>query len=152
MEFRIRRLEDKEEIPYDLLLLADPSRELVEAYIQKGQCYLAYRNDEVVGEFVLVEIAPYALEIINIAVKEAFRRQGIGKRLMLEAIEEAKKRGAKHVEIGTGNSSVHPLNLYQSCGFRIIGIDKGFFIRNYAEEIYEDGIQCTDMIRLRLDL
>ena len=36
----------------------------------------------------------------------------------------------------------------QKCGFRITGIDIDFFIRCYQEEIFENGIQCRDMIRL----
>jgi hypothetical protein len=44
------------------------------------------------------------------------------------------------------------LALYQKCGFRIVGVDLDFFIRHYPEKIYENGIQCRDMIRLSLDL
>lgn len=56
------------------------------------------------------------------------------------------------MEIGTGNSSIAPLILCQKCGFRITGIDRDFFIRHYSEEIFENGIQCKDMIRLSKDL
>ncbi|WCN36270.1 hypothetical protein [Aneurinibacillus uraniidurans] len=35
------------------------------------------------------------------------------------------------VEIGTGNSSIGQLALYQKCGFRIIGVDRDFFIKHY---------------------
>ena len=59
-----------------------------------------------------------------------------------------KKKGYKKIEIGTGNSSLGQLALYQKCGFRITGIDIDFFIRCYQEEIFENGIQCRDMIRL----
>ncbi|MED2175925.1 GNAT family acetyltransferase, partial [Bacillus thuringiensis] len=31
-------------------------------------------------------------------------------------------------------------------------VDKDFFLRNYNEEIYENGIQCMDMIRLTQNL
>lgn len=70
----------------------------------------------------------------------------------MDAIEQAKREGYQKIEIGTGNSSIHQLALYQKCGFRITGIDQDFFIRNYEEEIYENGIQCRDMIRLTLYL
>lgn len=36
--------------------------------------------------------------------------------------------------------------------FRITGIDRDFFIRHYDEEIFENGIQVIDMIRLSQDL
>jgi len=34
----------------------------------------------------------------------------------------------------------------------IVGIDIDYFSKNYPEEIYENGIQCRDMIRLSKDL
>lgn len=141
-----------QEIPYDLLLLADPSKQLIDDYIQRGKCYLAYHNDVLVGEYVLIHTHPQTLELVNVAVKEEYQGQAIGRRLISHAIEEAKRLAAKSLEIGTGNSSIHQLKLYQQCGFRITGIDHDFFIRNYSEPIFENGIQCQDMVRLRIDL
>jgi hypothetical protein len=42
--------------------------------------------------------------------------------------------------------------LYQKCGFRIVGVDFDFFRRTHPEPIYENGIECRDMIRMRIDL
>ncbi len=56
------------------------------------------------------------------------------------------------MEIGTGNSSVNQLSLYQKCGFRITGIEHDYFTKHYEEEIVENGLLCRDMIRLSLDL
>ena len=70
---------------------------------------------------------------------------------MEDAVEEAKRKGYKTIEVGTGNSSIGQLVLYQKCGFRISGIDIDFFVRHYPEEIFENGIQCRDMIRLSQD-
>lgn len=152
MNLYIKRCENKEEVPYELLLLADPSRKLVDEYVQSGYCYLAYADNEIVGEFVLIHLNPKTMEIINIAVKEKWQGQGIGKFLVIKAIEKAKEHQAEVIEIGTGNSSIAQLKLYQRCGFRITGVDIDFFVRNYDEVIYEDGIQCRDMIRLRMGL
>lgn len=147
--FRLAELPD--EAPMELLLLADPSRALVEAYLREGSCFLACAGSEVVGEFVLIDTAPAVMEIVNAAVRPDMQGKGIGKLLIERAIEEAKRRGAAHIDIGTGNSSLHQLKLYQRCGFRIVGIDRDFFLRHYDEEIVEDGIPCRDMIRLRMD-
>ncbi|MBJ4025620.1 GNAT family N-acetyltransferase, partial [Salmonella enterica subsp. enterica serovar Derby] len=78
--------------------------------------------------------------------------KGIGRQLVMHAIETAKAQGFKTIEIGTGNSSIGPLALYQKCGFRITGIDRNFFLRHYEKPIYENGMRCIDMIRLSLDL
>ncbi len=141
-----------EEIPFELLLLADPSKKLIQEYIERGYCFMAYMNEELVGVFVLIQTDSEIYEIVNIVVKEEYQGRGVGKKLIQEAIDEAKKLGARFIEIGTGNSSILQLRLYQKSGFRIIGIDHDFFIRNYEDEIYEDEIQCRDMIRLRKEI
>ena len=64
----------------------------------------------------------------------------------------ARKEKAKVLEVGTGNSSISQLALYQKCGFRIVSIDRDFFKKSYREKIVENEIECTDMIRLSMDL
>ncbi|OKP92968.1 acetyltransferase [Paenibacillus sp. P32E] len=152
MEIKIRPLNSSEEIPFDLLLLADPSKEIVKEYLGRGQCLVALINEEIIGVLVLIRTRPETIEIVNIAVQEDYQGIGIGKKLIVYSIDKAREEKAKTIEIGTGNSSVHQLMLYQRCGFRITGIDRDFFVRHYKEEIYENGIQCRDMIRLSLDL
>lgn len=116
MTIQIRQLDTTEEPPYELLLLADPSKALVDEYIHKGVCFLANDEGQVVGEFVLLQISPITVEIMNVAVAEAYQGRGIGKMLIMRAIEEAKELGASVIEIGTGNSSSKQLQLYQKCG------------------------------------
>jgi ribosomal protein S18 acetylase RimI-like enzyme len=89
---------------------------------------------------------------MNIAVNESQHGQGCGKQLIQYAIVEALKRGYTCIEIGTGNSSLSQLRLYQRCGFRIVGVDFDFFTRHYDEAIYENGLLCRDMIRLSYEL
>lgn len=147
---QIRKLNLQEEPPWNLLLLADPSKELVQSYLKNGECYVADDETEVIGEFVLLPTRPGTVEIVNIAVVENQQGRGLGKQLLRAAINIAKSRKYKTVEIGTGNSSIGQLYLYQKCGFRINWVDKDFFIKHYMEEIFENGIQCRDMIRLSL--
>ncbi|MFA1820184.1 GNAT family N-acetyltransferase [Virgibacillus oceani] len=148
----IRKLKKHEQAPMNLLLLADPSRKIVEEYLKRGECYVAETSEEVVGVYVLLPTRPETIELINVAVAEEQHGRGIGKQLVMDAIKKVKDKGYKTMEIGTGNSSIGQLALYQKCGFRISGIDKDFFTRYYSEEIFENGIQCKDMIRLSQDL
>lgn len=149
---KIRKLSTGESVPMDLLLLADPSEEMVQSYLADGDCYLAEDEDRVVGVYVLAQTKADKVEILNVAVREELHGQGMGKMLILDAIEKARLAGYKTIEIGTGNSSIGQLALYQKCGFRLSSIDNDFFIRNYKEEIFENGIQCKDMVRLTLEL
>lgn len=149
MLYTIKELRNDEAIPLDLLLLADPSKEAIHDYLSRGACYVAIQNNVIVGSYIMCETRPMTVEIMNIAVDIPFQNQGIGKALLQDAFERAILQGAKMIEIGTGNSSIQQLAFYQKCGFRIVGIDTDYFIRHYDEEIYEFGIRCVDMIRLR---
>ncbi|AWX55987.1 MULTISPECIES: GNAT family N-acetyltransferase [Brevibacillus] len=148
----IRKLAVQEQPPMDLLLLADPSVRLVKDYLQRGQCYVAILEDSIVGVYVLIPTRPDTIELVNVAVDEAHHGKGIGKKLVLHSIDVAKSLGYKTIEVGTGNSSVGQLALYQKCGFRMNWIDRDFFLRHYEEEIYENGIQVVDMVRLSQDI
>lgn len=152
MDITIRKLESISHAPWDLLLLADPSEELVKTYLSQGTCYTAEVNGERVGVILFMETKPGTIEIMNLAVKEELQNQGIGKKLLLFVIEEIKKTNTKTLEIGTGNPGVKQMLLYQKCGFRIVGVDFDFFRRTHPEPIYENGIECRDMIRMRIDL
>ncbi|MFK3961249.1 GNAT family N-acetyltransferase [Guptibacillus hwajinpoensis] len=137
----------KKAFPYDLLLEADPSLDHIERYLKDGSCYVAVEEQEVMGVYVLVEKEEKVMEIMNIAVREDKRGKGIGKKLIHDAIQRSEALGATTIEIGTGNSSLDQLALYQKCHFRITDIIEGFF-DNYPETIVENGIPCRDMIRL----
>jgi ribosomal protein S18 acetylase RimI-like enzyme len=148
----IRELKIDEQLPMDLLLLADPSVKLVEEYLKRGECFVAESRQQIVGVYVLLPTRPETVELVNVAVVEEEHGRGIGKQLVKHAIQVAKEKSYKTIEIGTGNSGIGQLALYQKCGFRIIGVDLDFFTRHYPEKIYENGIQCRDMIRLSQDL
>ena len=148
----IHPLERNNHIPMSLLLSADPSEKLVSEYLGRGQCYVAKVDEKIIGIYVLLPTRPETVELVNIAVDETFQGKGIGKKLILHAIETARKKGYKTIDVGTGNSSISQLALYQKCGFRITAIDRDFFQRHYSEAIYENGIKCVDMIRLSQDI
>ncbi|SEO94084.1 N-acetyltransferase [Paenibacillus sp. OV219] len=153
MEIIIRQLRKDEPLPYELLLLADPERQAIDAYIERSVCVVAEEDDgEIVGAYVLLDTRPKTVEIMNIAVREDKQGKGLGKRLIVHAIIYSKERGYKQLEIGTGNSSLGQLGLYQKCGFRIVSIESDYFVKHYSEPIIENGIPCRDMIRLRIEL
>ncbi len=72
--------------------------------------------------------------------------------LVMDTIKVDKTKRYKTIEIGTGNSSIGQLALYQKCGFRIIGVDMDFFVKHYPAQIFENGIQYRDTVRLSQDL
>lgn len=151
-EFIIRKLEQHESPPMELLLLADPSERSISKYVAKGELYVAVENDHIIGVYALMEIAPKKVELMNVAVAESHQGKGIGKALVHHAIEGVKMSGMHAIELGTGNSSIPQLALYQKCGFRMKEIVHDYFIEHYTEPIFENGIQCRDMVRLCINL
>ena len=151
-KIKIKKIENVNEAVLNLLLLADPSKELVEKYLKKGECFAASAEDRIVGVYLLLNSKNGISEIANISVDQKMQNRGIGKLLIKDAIQRAEKSGMKKITVGTGNSSIGQLAFYQKCGFKISGIKKDFFLKNYAKPIFEDGIQCNDMIMLEIIL
>ncbi|WP_409340869.1 GNAT family N-acetyltransferase [Paenibacillus sp. MBLB4367] len=150
MEIRLLRADER--LPMALLLLADPEEQVVQDYATRCKCYVMEKDGDFVGAYMLLPTRPHTVELVNIAVAEEMQGQGLGGKLVKHAIETSRGFGYKTIEVGTGNSSVMQLYLYQKCGFRITGVDPDFFVRHYKEPIYENGIPCRDMIRLQQDL
>ena len=134
-----------------LLLLADPNIDAINEYLPDAFILVAQHEAVKVGAGVLLKRNDHVYEIKNIAVNEAYQGRGIGKKLVKALVALAAEKGAKRVEVGTGNSSISQLAFYQKCGFRFDRIVKGFFDA-YPEPIYENGIRCQDMVYLSTDI
>lgn len=146
------KLDRSHPIPYELLLLADPSKDLVTKYLKLSEVFIATYNDEILGVIVLFPLTTETIEIKNIAVKQEFQGQGIGSYLIENAIKIASSNKLKSICIGTANSSIAQLYLYQKLGFEISEIKRSFFEDNYKEPIYENGIQAKHLLILRKQL
>jgi aminoglycoside 6'-N-acetyltransferase I len=151
-DIEIQKLEPTAEIPYDFLLISDPSRASIDKYIFDSLIYKATQQEQTIGYYALYKVDEETIEIKNIVVAEKWQGRGIGTVLLNDAIERLKSMGLKKVIIGTGNSSIGQLYLYQKAGFRISEIKTDFFIKNYPEPIIENGIKCVDMIVLTKEL
>lgn len=149
---QIRELKPNERLPIEIFLLADPELQVLKSYIERSKCYLLDMDGMIIGGYLLLPTRPMTVELVNVAVIEPMQGKGYGKELVLHAIETARSAGYQTIEVGTGNSGIGQIALYQKCGFRICGIDKDFFVRHYSKPIYENGIQCRDMIRMYQDL
>ncbi|WP_335869810.1 GNAT family N-acetyltransferase [Bacillus sp. 2205SS5-2] len=148
----IRKLDVHENPPMDLLLTADPSRMKVKEYLDRGDCYVMVCRNEIIGVYMLLATGPETIELVNVAVSENKQGKGIGKQLILHAIQKSTEVGFNKIEIGTGNSSIGQLALYQKCGFRITGVEANYFVNHYEEKIFENGIWCRDRVQLSLEL
>ena len=54
---------------------------------------------------------------------------------------------ARDLQIGAGQ-----IALYERCGFVRCGIDEDYFRKHYPAPIFENGVECRHMVRLRMEL
>lgn len=134
----------------NMLLIADPDKKAVEEYLIGASIFVATESNAIIGVAVLVSNGGY-FELKNLVVSKDQQGKGVAKMLIATVKNKAKSNGALHLYVGTGNSSLNQLALYQKCGFRIDQIKRDFFA-NYPEKIYENGIRCIDMVMLRAQL
>lgn len=139
-----------EEAPLVLLLDADPSEEKVRSYLPTSLCYAGVCDDHIVGVYVLQQKEHTCWELMNIAVDSAWQQRGIGTALLHHAIATARSRRAERLEVGTGTFGYQQA-FYQRAGFRVVGVERGFFLRYYEGPLIEAGMQHKDMLRLVLE-
>lgn len=133
----------------ELLLLADPSENKIRSYLSESKCFVSSINGEVLGACVVRPRDAGAHELMSIAVQHAYQRSGYGSVLLKWVVDFFRESNASQLEVGTGTFG-YQLAFYQRHGFRVSSIDHDFFIINYPEPIFENGIQHFDMLRLIL--
>ena len=81
------------------------------------------------------------LHINNVAVREDYRRRGIGRRLLDRILEEGKRSGATaaFLELRAGNKAA--LALYEECGFRVTSQRKQY----YSDPVEDALVMIIDL-------
>ena len=126
----------------ELLLEADPSKELINHYLNLGELFVLNYNDDVACVAVVVRIDDEIVELKNIATKEEYRGKGFGKR-MINYLAYKYKVNYKKMMVGTTENNIP---FYVKLGFdNFEKTIKNFFIDNYEEEIWDGKLQCIDM-------
>jgi len=100
--------------PYDEKVLENPEDEIIH---KGGKIYLAWAGTEIAGTYILIPANDKDLELTKFAVKKAYRKMGIGERLVNYAIEEAKRSGYVSVILLTHPTLTDAINLYRKTGF-----------------------------------
>lgn len=143
------KIENNKKRYIDLLLLGDEDEKMIDKYLERGEMYILDDNG-IKAECVVTDEGNKILEIKNIAVSPKFQKQGYGKKL-IEFITEKYSENFSVIQAGTGDSPL-TIPFYEKCGFKKSHIVKNFFIDNYKNPIYEEGVLLIDMIYLQKNL
>ena len=84
-------------------------------------CFAAYANNAPVGFVAIWPKGPDAYELTRLCALPAHRHMGLGEQLMQAAIQAAKERGARRIEIGIIDASERLKRWYEKFGFRETG-------------------------------
>ena len=145
----IKREKDNKEQYMDLLLEADPSKDMINNYLKNGELFVLTYKDDVACIAVVTKIDEDTAELKNIATKKEFRGNGYGKK-MLKYLADNYKQKYKKMLVGTTENNIP---FYVKQGFdKYEKTIKNYFIDNYDEEIIDGDLVCTDMYYYSKDL
>ncbi|HML29946.1 MAG TPA: GNAT family N-acetyltransferase [Hyphomicrobium sp.] len=129
-----------------LFRLADESNSQIESYYRLGTVLAAYNDISVVGMAHLVGDESY-VELVSLAVRPEFQRQGFGTRLIDAAVRHCRAHKTGRLIVGTGAWETDNINFYLHRGFRIFNVNRGFFT---PEKGYADGLR--DQVQLEMSV
>ena len=142
---------EREKIPLDLLLTADPALPQVVRYLSQGIPFAAVMHGTTVGACILVKREGF-YDIVNLAVTDDWQGKGVMRDLLYFAMDYARTRGGRYMEIGAGNAKLELFAMFQQMGFRLVGIWKDYYLSDAKTAVVENSIPNRDMLRFRLDL
>lgn len=144
-----KKIKCEKEKFYDILLIGDEQKSMIDKYLFKGELYAFYDKD-LIGVCVLTYEGDEVYEIKNIAVYEKHQKMGYGTEI-LNCIFDIYKNKCKTILVGTGESP-DTVGFYKKNGFVYSHRVKNFFIDNYDHIIFDGGVQLCDMIYFKRDL
>ena len=145
----IKKEKENKEQYMDLLLEADPSKDMINNYLKNGELFVLTYKDDVACIAVVTKIDEDTVELKNIATKKEFRGNGYGKK-MLKYLADNYKQKYKKMLVGTTENNIP---FYVKQGFdKYEKTIKNFFVDNYDEKIWDRDLIYTDLIYYSKDL
>ena len=110
--------------------------------VSKHLYYVICENEKVVGYAGMWLILDEA-HINNICVHPDYRCRGYGKKLLKRLIRAAYKYGGDSITLEVRRSNTTAITLYESLGFEVEGVRKGYYQDNREDAIimWKQGLQ-----------
>ena len=147
--FVIKKEKENKEKYIELLLEADPSKDMINSYLKDGDLFVLTYKDEVACVAVVTKVDNNTCELKNIATKDVYRGNGYAKKMIKYLFDNYKQKYDKMI-VGTSENNIP---FYVKAGFdKYYKTIKNFFVDNYNEEIWDGDLQCIDMYYYLKDL
>ena len=146
----IRKIEENKKRFLPLHLLGDEQESMIDRYLEEGDLYVLYDEDEALGVCVLTFPEAGTAEIRNLAVDPARQRRGLG-RYLVDFAAQTCAPACSRLLVGTGDSPL-TVPFYLACGFRESHRVANFFTDHYDHPIFEGGRQLVDMVYFQMEL
>ena len=134
--------------PYEILLLADETKESINKYVFDSQVYAVSMNGINIAAFCLLSVDEGTVEIKNIAVIKDFRNRGVGSEI-IRFIRDVCKKSNSSLIVATAAEGIDQIRFYERNGFEKFDTIKNYFLDQYPDPIYERGVLLVDLVLLK---
>jgi putative acetyltransferase len=93
--------------------------DIEKSYIQNGGIFKVLKDDnKIIGSYGLFKVDAQTCELRKMYLYSQYKSQGLGKQMLIDAFEEAKRLGFKTMILETNKVLVEAKGLYQKYGFK----------------------------------
>ena len=117
-------------------------RSFVDLVGERQVVFLVAVDGQAIVGYTIVLLTPPESELANLAVSRLMQHQGLGRRLLSEAVGAARERGCREMFLEVRASNAAAIALYSAEGFTAVGRR----VRYYARPI-EDAIVMRAALR-----
>lgn len=120
-----------------------------ELYNQHSIAMVAATKERIIG-YICAKYVAGEGHILNLAVHPDFRKKGIAKELVENAIEHLKKSGCRFLYLEVRASNDAARKLYEGFGFKVVGIRKNYYTKpeeNAAIMMLKSEMSGLDLIQ-----
>ena len=118
-------------------VFADPwsRRSFADLVDARQVLFLVASDAKAVIGYAVVLVSGAESELANLAISRIAQRQGLGRRLLEEAIHQVKTRACEKMYLEVRESNENALKLYETCGFKAVGRRARYYARPIEDAI-----------------